>query len=178
MAEDYAHHGVSFAFLYTREAHPGDKYPHHTSFEQKLAHARDMVSLWGIRRKVLVDDLDGAVHCAYGTLPNMTYIVGAGGRILYRADWTDPRTIGIALSQLVYERKHRRAGTRMTPYYQEWQPRQVNDRMLFMEGLLRDVGRSAVEDFIAAVAHSQGDKAASVLRARWGSRRPSEPGPH
>ena len=171
MAEDYSDHGVSFAFVYTREAHPGERYPHHTSFEQKLAHARDMVARWGIRRKMLVDDLEGTVHRAYGTLPNMAYIIGAGGRILYRADWTDPRTIRIALEQVVYEREHRRAGARMTPYYQEWQPKQKNDRALFMEGLLQDAGPKAVEDFIAAVSHSQGDRAAATLQDWWAARR-------
>ena len=94
MAKEYASRGASFVFLYTRESHPGGKYPHHSTLEQKLSHARDMVVQWSIERTMLVDDLEGTVHRAYGALPNMTYIVGAGGRVQYRADWTDPRTIG------------------------------------------------------------------------------------
>ena len=144
MAKEYASRGASFVFLYTREAHPGGKYPHHSTLEQKLSHARDMVVQWSIERTMLVDDLEGTVHRAYGALPNMTYIVGAGGRVQYRADWTDPRTIGTALEQLAYgqERRRwtdprtigtaleqlaygqerRRSGARVTPYYVEWQP--------------------------------------------------------
>jgi hypothetical protein len=30
----------------------------------------------GIRRPLLVDDLDGAAHRAYGSLPNMTWVIG------------------------------------------------------------------------------------------------------
>ena len=40
MAEEYAGRGVEFLFVYVREAHPGEYYPHHDSFERKLAHAR------------------------------------------------------------------------------------------------------------------------------------------
>jgi hypothetical protein len=167
MAQEFAPDGVSFVFVYTREAHPGDKYPCHASFEQKLAHARDMVARWGIKRPMLVDDLEGTVHHAYGRLPNMTYIVNAGGAILYRASWTDPRTIRMALEELVYERGRRREGKRLSPYYVEWLPQRVNDRQPFMEGLLKDVGPRAVEEFIAAVAHTQGEAAAKPMREWW-----------
>ncbi len=40
LAAEYAPRGYRFVFVYTREAHPGEHYPHHTSVEQKLAHAR------------------------------------------------------------------------------------------------------------------------------------------
>ena len=175
MAEEYAGRDVSFVFLYTREAHPGGKYPQHSTLEQKLSHARDMATRWSIERTMLVDDLEGTVHCAYGSLPNMTYIVGAGGRVQYRADWTDPRTIGTALEQLAYGQERRRTGARMTPYYVEWQPTRVNDREPFVEGLLRDVGPSAVEEYIAAVAHTQGEGAAWALRAWWAGKQPGGP---
>jgi len=174
MAEEFSSHGVTFVFVYTREAHPGDRYPCHTSMEQKLAHARDMVARWQMRRPMLVDDLEGTVHHAYGTLPNMTYIVNAGGSILYRASWTDSRSIRVALEQIVYERGQRRAGVRMTPYYVEWLPQRVNDRLEFMEGLLRDGGRRAVEEFIAAVVHNGGDAAARPLRDWWVKKKGSD----
>ena len=167
MAQEFAEHGIGFAFIYTREAHPGEKFPHHTSMEQKLAHAQAMVDRWQIKRAMLVDDLAGSLHQAYGRLPNMSYIVNAGGSILYRASWTDARSIRGALEQILFEREQRRAGTRTTPYYVEWQPQRVNDRQTFMEGLLNDVGPKAVEDFIAAQAHNGGDAAAGPLRAWW-----------
>ena len=104
MAEEFSPQGVTFVFVYTREAHPSDRYLCHANMEQKLVDARDMVTRWQISRPMLVDDLEGTVHRAYGTLPNMSYIVNAGGTILYRASWTDPRSIRVALEQILYER--------------------------------------------------------------------------
>ncbi len=166
MAEEYAEHRVRFVFVYTREAHPGDDYPHHTSMEQKLRHARDMVAYWKFKRSMLVDDLEGTLHHAYGRLPNMTHIVNAGGNIIYRANWTDPRSIRIALDQIRFERDQRRAKKRMTPYYMEWQPSRHNESLAFMEGLVM-VGPKAIEEYIAATAHSEGEAAADILRNWW-----------
>lgn len=74
--------------MYTREAHPGENLPAHRTFEDKLAAARRLRDDVGIRRPILVDDLDGTVHTAYGLLPNMIYVLGRGGTILYKAMWT------------------------------------------------------------------------------------------
>ncbi|MCI0439629.1 MAG: hypothetical protein L0177_10930 [Chloroflexi bacterium] len=173
MAEEFARHNVGFVFLYTREAHPGENYPHHTSMEQKLSHARDMAKKWSMKRPMLVDDMEGTLHRAYGCLPNMTYILNAAGVIIYRAAWTDPRTIRIALDQLVFEREQRRRGVRITNYYVEWLPQRVNDRIEFMEGLIRDAGPKAVEEFIAMVANSGGEAAARQLRDWWAEKQKS-----
>lgn len=80
-------------FLYTREAHPGESVPHHDTFARKLEHARLLRDEIGISRPILVDDLDGTVHRAYGMLPNMTWVVDRGGRIVYRADWTSAANV-------------------------------------------------------------------------------------
>ena len=120
---------------------------------------------WGIERTMLVDNLKGDVHRAYGTLPNMTYIMAAGGNIIYRAAWTDERSIRIALDQVLFERKARRDGTRQTPYYMEWLPQRVNIREKFVDGLTQ-IGERAVDEFIAAVEHSEGKAAADLLR-QW-----------
>lgn len=169
MAREYSDSGARFAFVYTREAHPARNYPCHTTFAQKLQHARDMVEKWNIERPMLVDDLEGSVHHAYGRLPNMTYIVGAGGRIVYRADWTDSGTIRTALDQIVGERKSRRAGARLTPYYLEWQPQRQNAVREFMEGLLF-AGPTAVDEFIAAIENVRGEAAAKPMRQWWDER--------
>ena len=44
LAEEYGARGFQSFFLYVREAHPGELLPHHTSFAQKLAHARTFVT--------------------------------------------------------------------------------------------------------------------------------------
>ena len=112
---------------------------------------------------MLVDDLEGSLHKAYGTLPNMTYIMAAGGNIIYRAAWTDERTIRMALDQVQYEREARRDGTRLTPYFMEWLPQRVNIREKFVDGLAQ-VGERAIDEFIAAVEHTEGKAAADLLR--------------
>ena len=121
---------------------------------------------------MLADDLEGTAHRAYGMTPNMSYILSAGGTILYRASWTDERTIRAALEHILYERSQRRAGTRVTPYYMEWYPHRANDREVFMDGL-QEIGSRAVEEFITATQHSDGEDAAQVL-LDWKARRQAQ----
>src|SRR6266540_4918757 len=97
LAMEYAPRGYRFVFVYTREAHPGEHYPHHTSVDQKLAHARVLRDHHHVQRLILVDDLAGTVHRAYGTLPNMTYVVSRLGKITFKSNWTDDETIRFAL---------------------------------------------------------------------------------
>src|SRR5581483_10690765 len=58
----FAEHDVEVLVVYTREAHPGDIYRAHASFEQKVSHARDLVRLEKLECRVLVDSLDGDIH--------------------------------------------------------------------------------------------------------------------
>jgi hypothetical protein len=80
--------------LYTREAHPGEHLTAHVSFDAKLAAARRLRDELGITRPILVDDLEGTVHSAYGLMPNMSWGLGRGGTILYKAMWTSAARIG------------------------------------------------------------------------------------
>ena len=112
---------------------------------------------------MLADNLEGDLHRAYGTLPNMTYIMAGGGNIIYRAAWTDERTIRMALDQVLYEREARRDGTRQTPYFMEWLPQRINIREKFVDGLAQ-IGERAIDEFIAAVEHTEGKAAADLLR--------------
>src|SRR5579862_2046994 len=98
LAADFADRGFASLFVYTREAHPGEHLPHHTTFEQKLTHARRLRDEQHMRRRILVDALDGPVHRAYGALPNMTWIVLRGGVIAYKAAWTDADDVRDALT--------------------------------------------------------------------------------
>jgi hypothetical protein len=72
LAEQYRGEGVDFIFLYTSEAHPGDAWPHHNDIEENLSRARQFVSINNLQRRMMVDSLDGELHQAYGTLPNMS----------------------------------------------------------------------------------------------------------
>jgi hypothetical protein len=97
MSREFAPEGVQFIFVYTREAHPGDNKLHHSSMEQKVQYARDFVEMWGIERPMYVDGIEGPIHQAYGTLPNMAWVINSAGRIVYKADWTDQRTVRAAV---------------------------------------------------------------------------------
>ncbi len=73
--------------MYVREAHPGELYSHHASFEQKLRHAGDWAREDRVRWTVAVDDLEGTTHRAYGALPHSLYLVGSTGVVAFRALW-------------------------------------------------------------------------------------------
>jgi len=173
MAAKYAEHGVSFVFVYTREAHPGELYPHLTSVEQKLQHARDMVARDGLQRPMLVDDLYGTIHHAYGRLPNMTYVIGGGGRVVYRASWTDAPNLQLAVDLLLQQRVERGEGVVHRPYYAEWQPSVAADRQNFVEVLLDTAGPRAVTEYIDAVEHTMSEKVARPLRSWWETTEPT-----
>ena len=152
MAREFISQGVNLVFLYTREAHPGENYPAHRNFEQKLAHARAFKAEFRVERPILVDDLIGTAHKLYGSLPNMTYLIGRGGKVLFRADWTDPPTIEYALKYVLASRARRREGLRMVPFYAELVGYRWNDPAKFQDGLAR-AGHQAVDDFARAMQH-------------------------
>ena len=85
IADHFADRAVRSVFIYTREAHPGELYRHHTSMAGKGELAKAVRSVVGLKRQVLLDALDGPAHQAYGLLPNMTWIFGRGGLILHKS---------------------------------------------------------------------------------------------
>jgi len=92
---------ADFFVLYTREAHPGENYPAHERFADKVQFAKDMKRLEQIERTILVDDLEGAMHQAYGARPNSIYVIGRDGIVLFRADWNDPEKLKLQLDRLM-----------------------------------------------------------------------------
>jgi hypothetical protein len=146
MVEEYADRGVQSVFVYTREAHPGEHYPAHASFEQKLQHARDFKEKVGVSRPILVDDLEGSTHRAFGTLPNMTYILNSAHTVLFRANWTDPLTIKFALDYHFGIQDKRRSGLRQNPFYAELHGFRWVDDKAFFKGL-ELAGQQAVDEF-------------------------------
>ena len=99
---------------------------------------------------MLVDDLAGTGHRLYGLLPNMTYLIGRGGRVLFRADWTDPPTIEQAIRYLLDARDRRREGLSLKPFYAEFLGYRWSSQAAFMAGL-EVAGPQAVSDFRAAM---------------------------
>jgi len=121
LAIEYRDKGFDFVFVYTREAHPGELCPHHTRFEQKLDQARAFQSQFDIQRPILVDNLEGTAHRAYGILPDMLYLIGKGQRsIWFKADWTDADTLRIILEYQIKRREMRQANRKVGPNYCEF----------------------------------------------------------
>lgn len=93
LREKYQSKGFEVFIVYVREAHPGENFPHHVSFEQKLTHARKLQELEKGTLPILGDDIEGSTHKAYGLLPNMIYLIDRDGVIVYKSDWTDAREL-------------------------------------------------------------------------------------
>lgn len=148
IAERFAGQGIGSAFLYTHEAHPGEFYPHLTSLEQKLRHARDLRDILGVRRTILVDALDGACHRAYGSMPNMTWIFTGSGVPVYKSDWTDAGSVENALGYLLSVQESRARHERLAPFRVERLDYRNQDREAFYRGLERN-GPKAVLEFRA-----------------------------
>lgn len=151
IAERYAGRGVRSVFLYIREAHPGELLPHHDSFERKLAHAREFQRAFAVRRPILVDDLEGTAHRAFGGLPNMTYVLNSAHRVVYKSAWTDAASVRWALDYFLDVQARRREGHRLAPFYEEVQGFRYIDDAAFQAGLARN-GPKAVREFAEAQA--------------------------
>jgi len=132
-------------FVYTREAHPGENVLHHDSFEGKLACAALLRDETGIRRDILVDDLAGTVHFAYGLMPNMTWVIGRGGRIAYKADWTSAANVEAFLERFLAVRGEHPPGTTPVMYETQQAEFRYPDRKRFMQRLLRNGPRAVAE---------------------------------
>lgn len=96
---------VEFLVLYVREAHPGDNFPPHKLFSQKVEQAKITTREENENRLVVVDGLDGEIHQSYGSWPNMAYLVDQNGVIRLRQKWTDPAALEIALNMLLLDPK-------------------------------------------------------------------------
>lgn len=165
---------ATFAFVYVREAHPGEKTPAHRSFAEKMACARRFQRTWNVQRSVLVDDIEGSVHRAFGGLPNMTYIIKRNGTIAYRADWTDAASVAAALDYLGAGGRSG-AGSPSTTFYSEiLGQRERHDYDAFLHSLLESAGTRAVEEFITAIAGARGKAAGDHLRRLYEDMRKSD----
>lgn len=130
------HPDVSFAVLYVREAHPGERTPAHRSENEKLERARELRDRDGEDREVLVDDLDGTAHHAYGGLPNSVFVVNQNRCVVYRSAWSNPSATGVALRRMKAGRPARPEGFFAPP------------RPAVAIRTLRRGGRGAISDFL------------------------------
>lgn len=94
------HRAAQFLVIAIREAHPGEISAPHETLAQKRQAARRLALEEGIRRRVLVDDLEGSVHRAYGGAWNPVYVIAADGRVAFRRAWNHPDELADALDAL------------------------------------------------------------------------------
>jgi hypothetical protein len=78
---------VGSLFVYTHEEHPGEHYPHLTSIEQKVRHAKALRDVLGVKRPILFASLGGFCHLAYGSMPNMSWIFTNPCVPAYKSDY-------------------------------------------------------------------------------------------
>jgi hypothetical protein len=119
--------------------------PHHNSFERKLACATLLAEEAGISRDILVDDLDGTMHRAYGLMPNMTWVIGRGGRVAYKADWTSATNVEAFLGRFLAARTEHPPGTTPVMYGTQQAEFRYPDRARFMQRLARNGPRAVAE---------------------------------
>lgn len=103
--QEFDNRGVSFFLLYTRESHPAENYAAHTSFEQKLACARDLQRLENVQFPIIVDHLDGGIHRALGVWPNALFVIHKDGRLIFRSNMANDRELRQFLQDLLAAEK-------------------------------------------------------------------------
>ncbi|MBI4528786.1 MAG: redoxin domain-containing protein [Deltaproteobacteria bacterium] len=167
LREKYHSKDFEFFIVYVREAHPGENFPHHRSFGQKLGHARKLRELETVGLPILVDGIEGSTHAAYGLLPNMVYLIDRDGIVVYKSDWTDAQELEGMCESLV------RLGdmkARQVPIIRKavserlhWIPMDPQHR----ERIYRRSGEKAIRDYKNAKGHlpyaTDAEKAGSGL---------------
>lgn len=103
--EKYGDRDVEVLNIYVREPHPGERafkqYSQPERFEERMAHAKELVEKKNMAGPVLVDTMDNAFRTALGNLPNVVYVVGKDGKVHYKASWADADKVDKALAELV-----------------------------------------------------------------------------
>ncbi len=105
--KEYRSRGFEFFLVYTREAHPGEKVPAHSSLDEKIQNACRLRDEEKLTVPILVDSMDGAVHQSYGAsdLTNSTcprlHVIDKDGRVIFKATWTDAQELRLTIEDLL-----------------------------------------------------------------------------
>ncbi len=93
---------MRFLDVFIHQAHPGEIRHRYTTFDQKLAGAREYKELEEIPWPVLVDDLAGTVHHAYSRgMADPTFLIDANGQVAFYGMWTHAPTLRRAIAELL-----------------------------------------------------------------------------
>lgn len=91
---------VQFVDVLVRQAHPGPDFEPYQTFEQKARNAETYRQTEAISWPVLVDDLAGSVHQAYGGMADPSYLIDVDGRVAFYLHWTNAPSLHDALTEL------------------------------------------------------------------------------
>jgi hypothetical protein len=120
----------------------------------------------GISRIILVDDLAGTVHRAYGLMPNMTWVIDRRGRVAYKANWTSAANVEAFLGRFLAARRDHPPGTAPVMYETQQVEFRATDRGRFAAHLLRNGPRRPGTYGQAA------SRAGTGCTGTWQARRP------
>ena len=134
-----------------REPHPGENYHEHHTIEQKFDYARQNREQDNIETPILVDDLDGAMHQAYGEMPNMVYIIGKDGKVVYKSMWTHHDEVEAMIQTLLQFEEAAAKGVRMRASYTEKISYVAGYAPEISQKVLGRAGPKASADFQAAI---------------------------
>lgn len=134
---------IEWLVVYVREAHPGGRRTAHQNMAQKRALARSLEVEHGEKRTVALDTLDGSMHRAYGSLPNMAYVLNPEGEVVYRCDWLSVPALDKVLNQLPDIETNQHTRTDDLHYPSKW----LTAKILWRSGFI------AIWDFLRAVPH-------------------------
>ena len=105
LRQKYTAEDVEFVTMYVREPHPHERgfkaVPQPTTYEQKVAHAKDLIEVKDVVMPVVIDTMDQANHEALGNLPNMAYVVDKDGIVQHAAEWLRAEDVDETLARLV-----------------------------------------------------------------------------
>lgn len=90
--------------------------------------------------------LDGACHRAYGSMPNMSWILNRSGVPVYKSDRTDAHSVQNAVENFLDVAVRRQAGERLAPFQVARLEHRTQDRQAFYLALARN-GARAVREF-------------------------------
>ena len=145
MYRDFKSRNVESIFVYTEEAHPGEIWPQHTSFEQKTRHARAFKQLYNVVRPIWVDSVDGNGHRLYGEKPNISFVIDTAGRVIFKSNWTDASVLKDTISNLTEMDRYREAGNEVSYFQTERVYYRKYDVQKYIEGIRRN-GRKSLLD--------------------------------
>ena len=106
-----------FFFIYVKEAHASDgrvspanthrgiEIKQHKTYEERSGAAKTCKGKLEITMPILIDSLDNAVAMQYGGVPNRAYLIGKGGKVIYKGEkgpmGTQPDQVKAAIEKLL-----------------------------------------------------------------------------